>query len=312
MVVPAFVAVVTGLLVSTALAGGTAVSINVPPQVVQGQKATINASAIGYSGSCSLTIRYKGGRVWTAARSGGSPSWTFRVPAVPPGPAHVVVRCGASSASATMSVQWALQPVNISVGKRGFTQRPQRFGTGRDVNYAVAVHNDSVRFDATNVDVLVNFVAADNSVVGSDHRSLIRLPADSTFYVGAQATTSTRTAVTRLEVIITSTPAYKQPAKPPLVSDIAFLPSAVEPTQLGTVQLQVLNSFTQPFAYAAVGVAILDGAGNIIGGGSAQAQGPVKPNARELVISYGSYSAVPLASAASALVSVVPRYPTKP
>ncbi len=61
-----------------------------------------------------------------------------------------------------------------------------------------------------------------------------------------------------------------------------------------------------------VGVVIQDASGNIIGGGSGYARGPLSFGAREAFDVNGPFSAIPIANAAQAIVSVIPNYRLTP
>jgi hypothetical protein len=302
---------------SGAKALGVSFSPGLPSQVFEGQRTTISIVVQPASRLCALKIRYKGGRLdrRTQAALHGRASWTLRVPAVPPGTATVSVSCaGAGSVSGTMLVQWALQAPKLAVTKRGYTQRTT--STDRsDVSYGLALRNERVRFDAGNVNVLVNFVDSTNRVLGSDHRSVSRIPAGSTFYVGNQTSISTATPVARLEIIITAaTSVQKQISVPPLISDVTIVPEMNPPPGVGphvdSIRGQLLNHYRSPLQSADLGIVIVDAGGNILGGGSTGAPGPLSYGAREFFDASGTFSAIPLSKAASVLVSPVPTYPT--
>jgi hypothetical protein len=61
---------------------------------------------------------------------------------------------------------------------------------------------------------------------------------------------------------------------------------------------------------ADLGLVVLDGAGNILGGGQVGAQGPLSVGSREFFDASGSFNTIPFARAASVLVSPVPTYPS--
>jgi hypothetical protein len=74
------------------------------------------------------------------------------------------------------------------------------------------------------------------------------------------------------------------------------------------VRGQLLNKFQHPLQGADVGVLFEDGSGNIIGGGSASASGPLSLGAREAFEMFGSFSAVPYANVAAVRISAIPSY----
>ncbi len=282
---------------------------SLPTQVFEGQRVTLIVLTKATSKQCTLTVRYTGKRVdrRTVPASFGKASWTLRIPAVPPGVATVSATCtGTATVTGKMLVQWALEAPKITVTRSGYTQRMLPIGS--EVSFGLTLQNDRSRSDATNVAVLVNFVDSTNRVLGTAHLVVGRLPASSTFSLGGQQPLSTKTIVSRLEIVLEATSAAKQISTPPLVSDLLITPSTFEP-YVGSVSGQILNHYAAPMQSGAIGVIVLDAAGNIIGGGSGYAAGPLSLGAREFVSAQGTFSAIPIANAVSAVVSVVPTYP---
>jgi hypothetical protein len=288
---------------------GVVFSPGLPPKVFGGQRVTISVLVIPAGKQCTLKIRYKGGKSDRRQRAatGSRASWAFRVPAVPPGTATVTVSCkGAGSAKGKMLVQRALQAPKLSVDKRGYSQRPTL--TGSNVSYGLALRNERQKQDVVNVSVLVNFVDSTNRVLGSAIRTVSRVPAGSTYYVGGQSPIPTQTAVARLEIVLTSVAsAERQAGLTPLISDVIIVPDSREP-YVASVQGQLLNRDTSALRSADLGIVVLNAAGDIVGGGSTYASGPVSYGAREFFNSSGSFSAIPMSQAASVLVSPVPTY----
>ena len=171
-------------------------------------------------------------------------------------------------ARTSLDVQWALQAPKVTIARSGFSQRPQRYGRGSDVNYGLEVHNERARFDATNVTLLVNMVDATNRVLGTGFVRIRRLPASSVFYVGGQTTIPTQKPVSRIEVVVSASSDQKVAATPLLISDLIIAPSLFEPPYVGSVRGQLLNQSRVPMDSGVVGVVIQDANGNIIGGGS--------------------------------------------
>ena len=283
-----------------------------PSPVFEGQKATIAVYVQPASPLCILTIRYKGGRTDRRQQAApkGRASWTVRIPAVPPGPATVMVSCkGAGTVRGTMLVQWPLQAPLLSVGKSGWSQRNQ-FATTSDVSYGIALRNERVRFDALNVAVLVNFVDATNRVLGSARTTVSRIPSGSTFYVGGSQSIPTQTPVARLEIVVgPATSAQKVASVPPLVSDVVISPDR-DGAYVESVHGQLLNAYQAPMQSAYVGVVLLDSGGNIVGGGLTIVDGPISHGARVFFLATSGFTAVPVGRASSAVVSAVPTYPS--
>jgi hypothetical protein len=317
----AVAAAATCLCASAGGGTGSVAFAGLPSQVYEGQTVTftLEISKIA-SVNCTLTIRYTGKRVdriTHVGRNGGA-SWRIRVPAVPPGPARLAATCpGIGSATAQVLVQWALQTPKLTVTKQGFTEAFPEGPTGPGrVSYGLAIHNERVRFDATNVQFLVNFVDGSNRVLGTDHVGVSRVPSDTTVYRGAQVDLSYGQSdmVTRLEIILVSaTSAQKVPSTPLLISDIQAAPSTPPSAQgpyIDSVRGQILNQSALQLQNADVGVIILDASGNVVAGGSGYAQGPLSKGSREFFSSCCSYGDTLVTSAASILVSAVPTYAT--
>ena len=292
-------------------ANAAAIRLKLPTRVFEGQRIAVEAARVPTGARCRLVLRYAGGRVQrlqeqTAAT--GRLIWTVRVPAVPEGRAVGRLACDrGGSASGSMLVQLALQAPRITIENSGFTQRPRRFSPGSDVSYGLVVRNQRTQVDATNVTLLVNFVDASNRVLGSAHDRISRLPANSTIFFGGQASIPVQDQVTRLEVIVGATSEEREPATPLLISDIVIAPRTSEP-YIDAVRGQLLNQRATPMRSGLVGVIILDAEENIIGGGAGHASGPLAFGAREAFNVSGDFSAIPMARAAAALVSVVPSY----
>jgi hypothetical protein len=289
--------------------------LGLPPQVFQGQRVSFKILASPTSRNCTLVIHYKGGRVQRlAARSAasGATSWTARIPAAPPGSATLKAVCaGAGTATASLSVKWALEAPKLVVERRGFSQRPHKYDAGSDVNFGLAIQNERAHFDAANVAILVNLVDATNRVLGSAHLSKSRVPAATTIYLGSQMTIPSQTAVTRIEVVfVSATSSERQSSVPLLISDTVLVPD----TQgfVSAARGQLLNKYPQPLQLGDVGVLLEDSNGNVIGGGSGYASGPLSLGAREAFGVTGPFSAVPFAQVAAALFTVVPSYTAPP
>jgi hypothetical protein len=117
--------------------------------------------------------------------------------------------------------------------------------------------------------------------------------------------------IARVEVVaVEATSAAMQPAAPPLISDILIAPD--RDGFVAAVYAQLLNQANLALQGGELGTVLVDGDGNIIGGGRGSVQGPVSLGARELSKTFGQLNAVPYARAVEALVSVVPRYPRQP
>jgi hypothetical protein len=282
--------------------------------VFQGQTVQLRVIVHPRTVHCVATIKYAGGKVQRLGDRVAGPkgaTWSFRIPAVPAGTARAAVDCGeVGRASIPFKVQLALQTPRIITERTGFSQRTNRDGS-TDVCFGLQLRNDRTRVDATHVAVLVNLVDADNRVIGTDHLRLLRIPAGATVYIGDQLSRMANIPIARVEVVaVEATSEPVQPATPPLISDILIAPN--REGYVDKVYAQLLNQATLTLQGGELGTVIVDKDGNIIGGGRGTVQGPVSLGARELSKTFGQLDAVPYASAAGALISVVPRYPRQP
>ena len=316
LVLPLLVALSALVCVPTSIAKATGVSVQGSPgRVFEGQNTTLRAFVSPGNASCQLSIKYKGGhvqRLATKSAVAGRVFWSVRIPAVPAGPATATVSCPhAGTARTSLYIQWALQAPKVTIKRSGFSQRPHPFDPGSDVNYGLEVHNERTRFDATNVTLLVNMVDDTNRVLGTGYVRIQRLPANSVFYVGGQAVIPTQMRVSRLEVVVSASSDQKLTATPVLISDLIIAPSPFEP-YVGSVRGQLLNQIRLPMDSGVVGLVIEDASGKIIGGASGYASGPLSRGAREAFDVSGPFNAIPIASAAQAVVSVIPNYRLTP
>jgi hypothetical protein len=314
----AIVVVAACTLSASAGAGARNVGFSgLPSQVYEGQTTTFTVDlGSNARANCTLTIHYAGKRIDTIAHTSqnGHASWRIRIPAVPPGVARLRATCaGLGSATGQVLVQWALQTPQLSVTKRGFIETfdsPTSTGT---VSYGLAIHNERIRFDATDVEFLVNFVDANNRVLGTDHVGIDRIPAGTTVYRGAQIGVQYDQSdlVTRLEIVLVkATSSQKVVSTPVLISDIQLVPGGNGNLEIDQVRGQLLNQSKLQLTGADLGIIILDAAGNVIGGGTGSGGGPLSQGAREFFSSCCSYSKIPLANAVSVLISAVPSYDT--
>jgi hypothetical protein len=279
-----------------------------------GQTMQLRVLYHGQSVHCVATVSYTGGKMQKLgdrATSSSGATWSFRVPAVRPGTARAVINCGeAGKGSIPFQVRAALQAPKIITERTGFSQRLNRDGS-TNVCFGLELRNDRARVDATHVAVLVNLVDADNRVIGTDHLTLIRIPAGATVYIGDQLSRLVNIPIVRVEVVaVTATSTPIAPATPPLISDILITPD--RDRYVGGVYAQLLNQSGLQLQGGELGTVLVDAEGNIIGGGRGNVQGPVSLGARELSKTFSQMTAVPYDSAAQALISVVPRYPRQP
>ena len=87
------------------------------------------------------------------------------------------------------------------------------------------------------------------------------------------------------------------------------MPSVFEPEWCGSVEGEVQNDHPDKTLQAVeLSTVVLDSAGNVIGGGYGYAGASLPPGSRMFIKISNGMRPIPLAKAATALVSVVPTY----
>jgi hypothetical protein len=262
-------------------------------------------------------VRYKGGSrqkgLPVVTASGFHASWTWDVPRkAHTGPARVTASCaGAGRATKRLIVIGQVLPPSVQVVKTGWSIRPYPYG-GTGVSYGVILQNESKR-DALDVNVLVNFVMADNRLIGSASSHISDISAGAQHAFGGELTFPAGAPIARLEVVVKIGKGGPATHTKPGVSAVRILPSIFEPQWCGSVEGEIQNDSTSRTLQAAeLSAVILDAAGNIIGGGSGYGGAQLPPAARVFFKIDGGMRPIPFAKAASALVSVVPTYQQTP
>jgi hypothetical protein len=285
-----------------------------PARVVQGGHVDVTVAVSPASAHCALSVRYANGAhqagVGATQALGGRAEWGWDVPiSTAVGRASVVVHCnGAGTKKHTLLVVGAQTPLRVDVVKQGFSIRNRSYG-GADVSYGVILQNRSASEDALEVYVLVNFVMTNSKLSGSASTAVTAIPAGGTYALGGNLSYDGIAPVSRLEVVVTV--AKRQPHKlhiPP-IANIYLEPSAFDAGWLGAVDGELVNDDPlQILQSASLSAVVMDAGGNVVGGATGYAFAPLPPSARELVKLTGAVTAIPVAKAASALVSVTPTY----
>jgi hypothetical protein len=283
-------------------------------RVVQGNEATVTVSVSPAGARCSLSVRYKSGAkqrgLPVVAAAGGRATWTWKVPRlVQPGPARVTASCaGAGRASRTLMVIGQVIPPKIHVVKSGWSVRNYPYG-GSGVSYGVILANESKNRDALDVKVLVNFVMADNRLIGSATTRLEAIQAGTEHALGGELSFPGGAPIARLEVVVEVGRSGPGTRSKPGISAGRVLPSPFEPFWCGSVEGEVQNDHpTRTLQSVQLTAVVLDAEGNIIGGGAGYGFASLPPAARMFFKIQNGMRPIPLHKAASALVSVVPRY----
>ena len=287
-------------------------------RVIQGNEATVTVAVKPSGVRCSLSVRYKSGAkqpglpVVTANASHAT--WTWEVPRkVQTGPARVTATCrGAGRATRRITVIGQVLPPTVSVVKTGWSSRSYPYG-GTGVSYGVILANESKKRDALDVNVLVNFVMADNYLIGSASNRVGDIAAGTQHAVGGELQFPGGAPIARLEVVVKIGRGGPATHTKPGVSAVRIEPSIFEPQWCGSVEGEIQNdSPVRNLQSAELSTVVFDADGNIIGGGYGYGGAYLPPAARVFFKIDNGMRPIPFYKAASALVSVVPTYAQQP
>jgi hypothetical protein len=198
----------------------------------------------------------------------------------------------------------------VLIDKQGFTQRPDRYGTGSAVSYGLMLKNTSTTQDANNVYLLVNFVAADGQLLGSKSQNLVLVAAGELYAFGDTMTLRTQAAVAKLEITIRVT-AHGQAVKRvlPHFVNVRIVPSKTDPGFVGEVDGEIVNDTSpQTLTRANLSIVILDANGAIVGGGNSLSYAALPSGSRMVFIANHGFTAIPAQTAVTPIVSAVPTY----
>jgi hypothetical protein len=281
-----------------------------PARALQGGEVAVRVAVKPRSARCSLVVRYNGGGTQTglsAVRAKkGIAEWRWVVPKdTQAGVARVTASCaGAGRTSAKVLVVGQLIPVKVDVAKRGFSIRALPYG-GTTVSYGLILHNESRNQDALNVNVLVNFVMADNKLLGTESSNVGQIPAGSDYAYGDELTFPASAPIDRLEVVIQVGAHALQGTLPPAIANLRVLPDLYDPGWVGSVEGELINDKANLELWnARLSTVVFDAAGNILGGGTGYAFQALPPGTREFIKLTMGLKAIPITLAASAMVSV--------
>ena len=190
-------------------------------------------------------------------------------------------------------------PPKITVVKTGWSVRVYKFG-GSGVSYGVILANESAKQDALDVRVLVNFVMADNRLIGSASASVGDIAAGTQHALGGELQFPGGAPIDRIEVVIKIGKTGPATHTKPGLSAARILPNVFEPDWCGSVEGEVQNdSAGRTLERFSLSTVVFDAAGNIIGGGMGYGGASLPPAARVFFkISTGMRS-IPFNKAAS-------------
>lgn len=308
-----FISIVAALVVVAASSAATA------PTVQRGKPLQI-AVKIKSTSVCSALVRYSdGGQQVGAPRriKNGRIAWSLLVArTAATGPGTWTVACnGVPKATGRFVVVAAKTTTDVDipkvvVDKQGFSQRPDRFGTGSDLSFGLFLHNTSATQDALNVYVLVNMVAADGQLVGTLTRTVPLIGSTQTYAFGDSLHLRTQVQVAKLELTIRlGGHQVKESHAAPEFANLTIGASGLYPGYVGEVDGEVLNTASgKILSSTKLSIVLLDPAGNPIGGGTGNTYSPLPAGSRMVFLAQSGFDAAPLDKVLTAVVSAEPTY----
>jgi hypothetical protein len=285
-----------------------------PSRVVQGDVTRFSISVRPSTVRCTLTIRYR-----TGSRQPNLPSlpvidgrvtWRFQVPVrAATGLATATARCGrAGSVSRRILIVGTLIPPRITVLRKGFSVRTNPY-TGSSLSYGLILRNGSRNQDALNVSVLVNFVMADNNLLGTAATTVGMIPAGSQYAYGNEITFPAAAPIDRLEVVIQVGGRAAHTSSSPALSNVHFVPDLYDSSWLGSIEGEVVNANARlTMQTGRMSAVVFDKAGNVIGGGNSYGYATLPPATRQFFKISAGLRAIPFERAASAVVTAEATY----
>ena len=283
-------------------------------RVVQGNEANISVTVRPAGVRCALAVKYANGSrqggLAPVAAVGGRATWRWTVPiTTKAGRATATVSCGRAGRvkRAIMVVGQVVAP-KVTILKRGWSARANPYG-GTSVSYGVLLGNDSPVFDALKVYVIVNFVMADNHLIGTVTQTINGIQAGTSYALGGDLSFPGAAPIDRMEITVQVSGHQRSNMPMPALSNIHVVPDQYDPGWVGSVEGELING--QPaltLQNAQLSAIVMDEAGNILGGGTGYAFATLPPATREVLKMTGGFRAIPIEHAVSALVSIQPTW----
>lgn len=300
-------------------ASGAAVSLrfaSAPAKVWQEKQATVAIAVRPAGVRCTLTVRYADGSAQKGLGAikavGGKARWTWKVPVTADaGAAKLTVWCkGVGKRTRTMVVVGGTSvQAKLALRESGWTQRPDKFGSGSLVSYGILLENPDVTYDAVGVALLINFLNAEGRILGSKTQSISGIAAGSEFAAGGSMKLLTQVPVTRLEIVVTASKRSPRALHFPMTTAIGFEQATFDPGWVSAVAGELVNEHPRlTLSRAKVAVVVRDAGGAILGGGTAYVSTPLLPGTRILWKATTGLKAIPIERAASAQISLEPTW----
>jgi hypothetical protein len=294
-----------------AAASGPALKLTAPARAYQGKPYTVSVASKG--AACALTVKYSdGGKENAFAGTKGANdrvTWKWTLPQfTAPGPALLSARCGAATGTKKITVVGSLIPPKIVVLKSGWSLRPRAIGS--TISYGVLLKNTSPNVNALKVNVQVNFVLADSSLIGTATQQVTAIGAGQTYNYAGQLAFPGTAPVAKLEFVILVGSREKAAKVPqPGLDNIAVVPGQFDPTWTGWVQGEVVNDQTKlMLKNANLSAVLFDAAGNVVGGASGSAYNVLPPGTRQVFKMTTGIDSIPYSKVASVSISAIPNW----
>jgi hypothetical protein len=283
-------------------------------RVVQGNDANLGVVVHPAGVRCSLAVRYADGSRQRGLPSvqavGGRASWRWTVPiTTKAGRATATASCGrAGRVKRRIMVVGQVIAPHITVLKRGWSVRANPYG-GTSLSYGALLANDSSVYDALKVYVIVNFVMADNHLIGTTTTTLNGIQAGTQYALGGDLSFPGAAPVDRMEITVQVGGHQRSNMPMPALANIHVVPDPYDPGWVGSVEGELLNGQAAlSLQSAQLSAIVLDEAGNILGGGTGYTYAPLPPATREVLKMTGGFRAIRVEHAVSALVSIQPSW----
>jgi hypothetical protein len=287
------------------------------PAVKRGHALAIKV-ATKSSNICMPVVHYSDGTMQygtTKKAQGGRLAWSLLVPRTAPlGRGTWYVQCAAVIARGKFMVAGqdaqAENAPRVVADKQGFSQRPDKYGSGSSFSYGIFLRNTSPTQDAMNVYVLVNMVAGNGELIGTATRTVPLIGAGQTYALGDSLSLRTQAPVAKLELTIRlGAHELKQAHNLPEFANVRIIPSEGDIGWVAEVDGEVLNTAPgMTLSNAKLSIVLLDATGDVVGGGTGYTAAPLPSGSRMVFLATSGFSAVPVDRALTPVVSVEPNY----
>ncbi len=295
--------------VALAAASGPSLKLDGSARAYQGKPYTVSVTS--KSASCALTVRYSDGAkqagLLGAKGENGRVTWKWTLPQLTaPGTALLSARCGGAAGTRKITVVGSLIPPKILVTKSGWSVRPRPLGA--TVSYGLLLKNTSPNVNAMKVNVQVNFVLADNKLVGTAAQQIASIGAGETFNYAGQLSFPGTAPIAKLEFVILVAAREKAQKVPrPGLDNIAVIPGQFDPTWTAWVQGEVVNDNARlMLKNTNLSAVLFDAKGNVLGGATGSAYNTLPPGTRQVFKMTNGIDSIPYAKVASVAISAIP------